>query len=156
MKDLWPDTFVDPNQTKAPVAVLREQASFLGEKTNNLVTAEVKPLGRQIRKSQDDPFMPPDAEPEEEFKYIFYLVAPALDHYRYRLFTIGNNIELYPVTLYWSQETEETTKEQVTMAYNQQELEGMLTNIFSASRTQRVIRAMLLQSEEREVDDIPF
>jgi len=156
MKDLWPDTFVDPSQPKAPVAVLREQASLLGEKTNNLVTAEVKPLGRQIGKAQNDPFMPPDAEPEEEFRYIFYLIAPALDHYRYRLFTIGNNIELYPVTLYWSQETEESTKEQVTFAYNQEDLEEMLANIFRAPKTQRVIRAMLLQSEEREADDVPF
>ena len=41
MVDLWPKD-ISEISIKSPVAILREQASLLGQKTKGLVTAEVK------------------------------------------------------------------------------------------------------------------
>ncbi len=41
MTDLWPET-IGTVRVKSPVAILREQASLLGQKTQNLVQAQVK------------------------------------------------------------------------------------------------------------------
>ena len=38
-KSLWPDNIGISNREMAPVSILREQATFLGQKTQNLVIA---------------------------------------------------------------------------------------------------------------------
>src|SRR5229473_2311676 len=76
--DLWGDLIAEPVRT--PVTILKEQATLLGSKTNQMVLAEVK------------------TEVEEgEFVHAFELVVPFLEYYRYRLFTVQHSITLYPV-----------------------------------------------------------
>jgi len=58
----------------------------LGKKTNNLVEAEVVQLEPKISE-------------KIEFNYVFLIVAPALDNYRYKLFTISYGINLYPLAI---------------------------------------------------------
>lgn len=42
MDDLWPnDISLKDSKTKAPYTILKEQASFLSQKTKNLIEAEV-------------------------------------------------------------------------------------------------------------------
>lgn len=80
MIDLWPEG-IETNRVKSPVTILREQGSLLGQKTKNLVQGEVmESSGR-----------------ENLFVYSFFIVAPALSHYRYKLFTIRHDVSLYPV-----------------------------------------------------------
>ncbi len=43
MNDLWPNDF-KIDDIKAPVTLLREQASLLGQKTQNIVEAQVRSL----------------------------------------------------------------------------------------------------------------
>ncbi len=83
MTDLWPDQ-LDAFNLKAPVAILREQATLLGQKTKNLVQAEVE-NGTNVN---------------GDFTYHFFIVAPTLNNYHYRLFTIEHKITLYPVQIY--------------------------------------------------------
>jgi hypothetical protein len=147
MPDLWPEAFLDEDHPKAPVAVLKEQASFLGEKTRNLVVAEVKPLLRREFTMERLPSTP-DTEPHEEFRYAFYIVAPALQNYTYRLFTIANGIGLYPVNVYWTKaDTEVEIAYNHQVADNQAEFEGILERIFNSQRTLQLIAAILTQSE---------
>ena len=40
--DLWP-TDIGKQRIKTPAAILRQQASLLGKRTNNLVEAKVRP-----------------------------------------------------------------------------------------------------------------
>ena len=82
MTDLWPEK-IKNGTINAPVSVLREQAEFLGAKTDNLITAEV-----EISDISSD-----------SFTYHFYIVAPTLNNYHYRLFTISHDIHLYPVII---------------------------------------------------------
>jgi hypothetical protein len=79
--DLWPDT-LSFEKLNAPVNLLREQASLLGQKTKNLLQAEVK----QIKSESGS------------FSYSFLLAAPSLN-YQYKLFEIHHGISLYPVVV---------------------------------------------------------
>ena len=82
MTDLWPEG-IEINRVKSPVTILREQGSVLGQKTKNLVLGEVMDAGGQ----------------DNQFAYAFFIVAPALSHYRYKLLTIHHDVGLYPVTV---------------------------------------------------------
>ena len=99
MHDLWPEDIGPIPESKGPVIILREQASLLGKKTNNLVEAEVV----QLEPSRPEPpIVAVQIEPsmfETRFNYAFLIVAPPLNNYRYKLFTISHGIDAYPVTI---------------------------------------------------------
>src|SRR5689334_489038 len=80
--DLWPE--ITPITFRAPVAVIKEQASRLGSKTQNVVIAQV------VAKSSNS----------QDLVFHFNLVAPALGNYTLLLFAFGYNLtKLYPVTM---------------------------------------------------------
>ena len=77
--DLWSNEILNAEMV-TPAAILRQQASLLGPKTQNLVEAEVQtviPAGGGIL-------------------LYFNLVVPALSGYKYRLFALQHGPELYP------------------------------------------------------------
>jgi len=79
--DLWGD--IQAKAIRTPVSILREQATLLGPKTQNLIEAKVATtteLGT--------------------FFHSFNLVVPALDSYTYRLFRVSHQIELYPIRVH--------------------------------------------------------
>src|SRR5208282_1331360 len=80
--NLWPEDFGVPKQVP-PVTILRTQAALLGQRTKNIVEAEVKTA----------------VSAPDEFMHSFNLVAPALDFYTYRLFFVTHGLALYPVKL---------------------------------------------------------
>lgn len=84
MIDLWPDDIGISSELKAPIIILREQASLLGPKTQNLVE------GMVVQR--------PTRELTSDFEYDFFLVARAL-RYRYMLFAVEHTIDQYPVTI---------------------------------------------------------
>lgn len=125
-KSLWPDT-IGTIKEVPPVAILKEQAALLGEKTQNLVTAEVHSLA--------DPGV-------NNFYDIFYLVAPALDNYRFELFQVTRNVEqFYPLRIYSS--TLDIKGQEIA---SENELMKALTTIFSHYKTIKIIQSMLAQS----------
>ncbi len=84
--DLWPeDIGVKPVKQRAPVMILREQASLLGQKTQNLIKGSVH------QKS--------NIQEHGRLDYSFNILAPTLDNYRYNLFSITHEIELYPAEI---------------------------------------------------------
>jgi hypothetical protein len=91
MDDLWPDNLQVVN-FKAPVAILREQAEFLGRKTQNIVEGRVQDIssspGRLILGATI-----------QDFYYGFELVAPALGSYSFRLLSIQHGLAVYPLYL---------------------------------------------------------
>ena len=78
--DLWPANIADSRLT-TPVAILKEQARLLGEKTAELVKGEV------ITQPTNDIFI-----------HYFYITAPTLK-YRYELFTVSHGVSFYPLTI---------------------------------------------------------
>src|SRR5262245_38143551 len=86
MTDLWPTDIEKAEKLETPVSILKQQASLLGERTNQIVTAKVA--------QTDKDHGLPDSD---DFAYVFFIAAPALGNYRYRLFTVAHGIELYPL-----------------------------------------------------------
>ncbi len=137
MTDLWPDD-IQVVKVKAPVTILREQASLLGQRTKNIVRAEVHVVAGLH-------FHP--------FVFSFHIVGPALGNYRYKLFEIRHGIELYPARI--ALDDEESVKEifpwitnsgRVVEAGSEEEFMEYLRRIFESQKTRRVIGAILAQS----------
>ena len=79
-EDLWPE--IKGSATSPPMEILNVQASKLAEKTSHRLEAEVKTsvYGQTI-------------------KIDFSIVAPALDHYKYKLFTVSHEAMGYPLRI---------------------------------------------------------
>ena len=149
MTNLWPEDIAHVAQ-RAPVVLLREQAFYLGERTKNMVKAEVEEFRR------------PDLGSHADFNYTFYIVATALQNYRFELFAISHGIELYPVffKLDWdvSKELTGTPPAERVPAENEDEFVQLLAKIFATKKTRKVIAAILGQSEgyNPNPEEIPF
>ncbi len=145
MIDLWPSEFSTVDQ-RSPLTILKEQASLLGEKTQNIVIAELE-------------YTPPAGgwrQNNYPFKYGFLLTCPALGNYRFGLFSIAYDIEMYPVSFILDSDVAEEIIEQTHLepgmngelkASNEEEFIEILKRIFSSRKTARVIRALLSQAK---------
>lgn len=83
MSDLWPNDIGAPGKIKSPVVILKEVAAALGQKTRNILLGKVENSDSWV--------------PKMGFNYKFYIVAPALNNYRFLLFEIEHTINLYPL-----------------------------------------------------------
>ncbi len=143
-KSLWPDTIGLANEKVAPVSILKEQAAFLGQKTQNLVIAEVEPIEVEFLRS-----------PRKDFiNHAFYLVATALGNYRFELFRVsGSIVNLYPIKI-----NADTLEMEIEIA-SEDELLKVLADIFSHPKTMEIVESMLVQSgwvAPMSEDEIPF
>ncbi len=133
MIDLWPED-IQTVRVKAPMTILKEQATFLGQRTKNIVTAEV------VRCVSID-----------MFKFAFYIVGPAIGNYRWRLFTMSYSVSYYPLTLKLApgilQELYDAAPHGATRTISSRnEFLVELRKVFAADKTLRVIRAILALS----------
>lgn len=139
MTNLWPeDLGVKRIERRAPITILKEQASILGQKTGNLLKAEVVQDPRDFISS------------EKEFIYSFIIVAPPLDNYRYRLFRIEHNVKFYPLLINPDYEimieiAPELAQQSIDSieANSEDEFLEILKKIFSAQKTRQVVESLL-------------
>lgn len=145
--DLWPEK-LESAKIRSPVAILKEQASLLGQKTKNVVEGVVSEF--------------PTLEMEETMEYSFSLVAPALGGYRYRLFTMSHDIRMYPLIIRMEGEIfqevnpekpeKESVSDRLLRLKNQAKVDteaeflALLKKIFAATKTRQIIAAILAQS----------
>ena len=118
--DLWGDLTTSA-QVRTPLAILREQASLLGKKTQNLVEASVQT----------------SILPGQRFVHSFNLVVPALSNYSYSLFVVKHGIELYPVSV---------EDPEVPPLETEQAFMNWLRYILSSDKTKRLIGNLLAQA----------
>ena len=128
-EDFWPSDLAEdiPN---SPKDIMQIQAAKLGEKTKNVVVAEI-----DTRVASNG-----------EFIHKFIIRAPALGNYKYELFTIYHTIALYPVhdETMWPYENEYLFKE-------------FLKDKLTADETVQIVKALISQSKGRKPEeDIPF
>jgi hypothetical protein len=116
--DLWPANIGDSKLT-TPVAVLKEQAALLGEKTKQLVKGEVA-----------------TQTTGNLFVHHFYIVAPTLN-YKYELFTLSHVINFYPLTL-------RQASQNLTIM-NEEDFKEKLKEILSSQHTLNVVHSILAQ-----------
>lgn len=154
MDDLWPEDLTQI-QLKAPVTVLKEQAELLAQKTEQVVSAEVRP--------ETAPLESPKSLFKEvvsqlsglsqsmSFRYGFYIKAPGLGNYRHRLFAIIHDIRLYPVAV----EPDPDIRAEIAPegegpppleADSEEAFRALLKQIFGSKKCKQIIRAILSQS----------
>jgi hypothetical protein len=126
LQNLWPDEF-GVTETKSPAAILREQATFLGQMTKNLVIGQVGSESLNGR-----------------FYHNLYLVAPALGNYRYALVAVSHDIELYPALVAFEFASGDRERE----ANSEEDLQSVLKAVFATDKTKRVVNSLLTQSNE--------
>lgn len=147
VENLWPMDIRATSKQLSPVAILKRQASLLGERTKNIVEAEVETKG---------------ADHQKKLQHWFYLVAPALDFYKYPLFRVEHSpTQFYPLSMSFIVNDETSTKadrtrkfegitsrEQVAMLRVKSEAEftAHLKTIFAADETKKVIQSLIDQS----------
>jgi hypothetical protein len=158
MINLWPE-ITEVSEVTPPVTILDQQALMLGNMTKNILLAEVKTEERE----------------SHEFSYGLYIIAPVLDNYRYRLLTVWHNIDLYPVIVMvekdihneihrnfedkqvfspWAMKEWELpgwaqSEDQAPDSFqvdSESEFLDILKAILGASKTKRIISALLAQS----------
>ncbi|MFC1835804.1 hypothetical protein ACFL2Q_13930 [Thermodesulfobacteriota bacterium] len=144
MEDLWPADIKNVT-TKPPVVILKEQAALIGAKTDNLLEAEVTPAPQLASSGTRD------------FCYVFELVAMSLGPYRYRLFSIGYGVRLYPVRIDVDREMiAELGEDPLSdlLANNEDEFKSVLRKIFGSKKTRQVVSGILAQVMEPTMDEV--
>jgi hypothetical protein len=119
-EDLWPENIAESNLV-TPVSILKEQAALLGEKTQQLVKAEVDTQAAG-----------------DNFVHTFYIVAPTLS-YRYQLFEVDHGVSFYPINVLWRQEP-------LPRKYpDEQSFRAVVKQIFASKSTLNVVHSILAQ-----------
>lgn len=123
--DLWP-TDIGKQRIKTPAAILRQQASLLGKRTNNLVEAKVetRALGTQ-------------------FFHDFVIEAPPLGNYKYKLFTLSHSVELYPIEIV-SAPSGHVSLDEIR---SERDLLEWLKAILNLDETKRIVNGLLSEIE---------
>lgn len=130
--DLWP-TGVTVPEVLSPATILRYQAGQLRAKTRNLLEGEIEIVPE-----------------EDQVKIEFYVVAPALDRYRYLLFSVRHGPELvYPATIDAPGVVGEFGVS--PEADGQQEFTELIGQVLSSRQTRSVIHSLIARSNEARV-----
>lgn len=122
-----------------PLTILRQQASLLGSKTDDVVMAKIL-----VNEEYIDP-------PQ----YDFFLIALALDNFHKRLFSIEYK-KPYPVFFDFRNEKklEQELRDKLgewkwgLAAKSEEEFESILTVIFHSDRTKHIIGSLMTLSDE--------
>lgn len=120
-EDFWPESF-GSLEVETPLQILRKQASLVGTKTGNLLEGSVSRF----------------VDEDGDFRIDFYLVAPALSDYRYKLLSLWHSIGLYPVNTI-------DDKPPIKLK-NAEEFKNYLRSRFTSEETLKVIRSLITQS----------
>ena len=144
--DLWPDIDVDRINEKSPHFILKQQAEILGEKTKGIVEGRVDSLEKEVVEKSEALKNVMGIE-EFHFLYGFALRAPALGNYMQPLFLLAYPVQLYPCFIGDVYGALSPTGQVHTVA-DEQELMGVLREIFSSNKTQKTIQALISQSKE--------
>jgi len=140
--NLWPDEIATDGGLEGPATVLKEQAALLGQKTKNLVEADV-----ESNSSEDD---------SGRF-WDHFVIFSSVINYRYMLFVVSYPFEFYPATIYWDGYPEKhfvdidgdtVRREQSQNVASRAELEEELKRIFSHPKTIRIIQALISRTRQ--------
>jgi len=140
VENLWPE-FDITGVPEPPVRILNTQASFLAERTQNVVLANVEPVRGATGKDQ--------------FFFDFVIVSPALGNFRHRLLTVSHPILVYPLYVFAEEETFENVDASRVLPANgafgfnckikldsNEELRGTLRCMFASQYVQSLIGSL--------------
>jgi|ERR1700676_1324091 len=111
------------SETKSPIAILREQATALRDATNGMLTGDVSATASDMR-----------------FTASLYVVAPALNNYRYEVLTVQHPVAFYPVAI------RSRAVLRPLEAKNEEEFLGHLEKILTSRKIHSVIASLISMS----------
>ena len=120
-QNLWPEFVVE--KVRSPKTILKEQAGYLMKMTKNILSADVETT--QERSTG-------------QIIHNFYVVAPAMDNYRYRVFNVSHDVIYYPLSVMY--------RGRFIAVTNEEEFLSVLSEIFKDGDTARIISSLLAQS----------
>jgi hypothetical protein len=138
-EDFWPP-MEDVEDAKSPVVLLRKQAEALTDKSGHRLrgrvsTATIRLGNAALEAMHIDPYGPN----RDTFTHVFSIEVPALDDYRYNLFSVSHGLEGYPVV------HEKEDGEWQALA-NAEEFTNWLKQTLSSEKTRRVLRTLREQA----------
>ena len=131
MKDLWSDKY-EKITGKAPITILKEQASLLSEENNQLVMGRVSRVKRAVGNNNS-------------LRYDFVFTIPARRYYQSPYFAIEHEFDLYPVFFYLDEETQKEIEAQLgksngrLCAQSEEQFSSVVTKILGAEETLRIM-----------------
>jgi hypothetical protein len=138
--NLWPES-IKRVKARAAVTILKEQATLLGQRTQNVVVATVSTAERQTN--------------ESEVGFSLSLVAPALGNYTLRILTLWQKMALlYPVTIKSNFLAEQGSGKPYKEwnPKNEEEFIRVLQEIFNHPKVVGAIESIMAQSDGLEPD----
>jgi hypothetical protein len=163
MDNLWPEDIGQTDDETTPLTILQEQAKLLGTRTQNIITAIVETeIGDGYKAA---------------FTHDFYIVAPILQNYRYRLFSVTHDIDFYPLSVYLEEGTAESDSmfgkhplkrdlfptKPFVLVESEDGFIDVLKLIFASKKARRAVKNLMAQSKPARgytspepADDIPF
>ena len=141
MQNLWPEDIGKMKKINIPENILKDQASLLGGKANKLVLAEV---------------IHDKSEYSGKTIFKFNIIAPTYDdRFRYNLFWIEHEIDLYPLVLYSQNKIlgefcdELPSNPEINLPFikinSEEEFLETLKKIFNTKTTRKIINSILVQ-----------
>lgn len=82
MENLWGFSVIDVPVINTPKGIITEQSILIGKISNNNIIGEVRLCTS-----------------EQDFGFVFNIIAPRLNSYTKQLFSIEHNVDMYPVTV---------------------------------------------------------
>ena len=156
-KDLWGEFDIENISQKTPIYLLKEQASLLDKKTNNIIRGEVvsTPLlmsensklksdreTQRIRKSYYN-----ESKVKDRIVTVFNIVVPALKNYRFELLRTESIVaETFPILLksFWQKRYNEID--------NLNEFEAELSNILSEVKTKELLVNLIMRGQNQTIN----
>ena len=134
MKDLWANKY-EKMTGKAPMTILKEQASLLSEENNHLVTGRVWRAKQAVGNNNS-------------LRYEFVFTTPARRYYHSPYFAIEYEFDFYPVFFYLDEETQKEVESQLgkaspllgrLSAQSEPQFLSVIEKIFRAEETLRIM-----------------
>jgi hypothetical protein len=131
MNDLWPDEIAPAEGEVPPITILKQQASLLGLRTKNLIEADVDTGTTDYQR---------------HLRHTLFLVAPALNFYRYPLLEVEHPVtQMYPALIRVTSDDPSASNTEIR-AENEDEFKAALKGVFANAQTKRLIGNLLAQS----------
>ena len=122
------DDVIEETSVKPPIAVLKELAQELAQKTQGLLVGKVE-----------------QSNLSNEFSLEFYITAPSLNNYSYEVFSVNHDLDFYPLELTITATRLPDRSYAVEKVENQEKFEEKLKIIFSSPEVKKVINGLLAQ-----------
>ena len=132
-QNLWGE-IPSAGNIRTPITILKEQAALLGQATNNVLQGDVTFSGGADYRTIFAGYT-------YDFTVTLFIVAPALDYYRFAILQVVYNINIYPLVVRNLADdfTHDCTDEASFL--------NAIKEILSSEETHRIIQTLLSQSQ---------